>query len=192
MRVLYVILLLTIFGCNLDQKQKSIHGESIENNSVVGIDSLYLNELEENKLRVIVLPPYDLISNRGISPNIQKYLEKELSKSKEIDLIEFPYKKLINISYYNIYDKKYCKPIIDNVDCDIIVMTKIDLVTQTGNMQKDSWSLRIKLFNTQTEIQLSSKIIVDSLSSAEIEKKLSLTKEILINEIKSTVTNTLE
>jgi hypothetical protein len=68
-------------------------------------------------------------------------------------------------------------------------MTKLDLVRQTGNMPRDGWNLRIKVFNIHTGIQLNSELKVDSLSPPGIKKILGLTEEVLIKEIKSTVTN---
>lgn len=161
--------------------QSSIIKEYISNDNA---------EIKEEKLKVLVLPPYDEISNRGISPDIRKQLENELIKSNKIELIPFPFKQLLDVPYQNVFDKKYCKQIIENVDCDIIVMSKLNFIKETGFMPRDGWSLRIRLYNANSDIQINSELKIDSLSPPGIKKVLGLTQEIIINEIESTVTNT--
>lgn len=82
--------------------------------------------------RVFVLPPYDKIANRGISPNIRECIENNLSSIDSIRLIPFSVKDMMGVAYQNIFDKKYCKPILEKVSTDFIVLSKIDLRTQTG------------------------------------------------------------
>ena len=113
-----------------------------------------INKDRVEKLRVIVLPPYDEIANAGTSPDVQQYLQNELINSEEVDLIKFPFAQLMNVSYQNIFDKKYCQPIIEAIECNTIVMSKLDVVRKTGNMTSDKWNLRIRLYNVKTEKQI--------------------------------------
>lgn len=105
------------------------------------------------KLSVIVLPPFDKIANEGISPDVQKYLEREISKDTSLNVIKFPYRALMNVPYQNVFDKKYCKPITDKVDADIIVMTKLELKVRTGQMTSDTWGVSFRIYNVRTDDQ---------------------------------------
>jgi hypothetical protein len=80
---------------------------------------------QDSLITVLVLPPYDEIANAGISPDTRLILERNLMNKNKIKVIPFPLKKLMNVPYEMVYDKKYCAPIIEKVKCDIIVMTQI-------------------------------------------------------------------
>ncbi len=185
MKLLFFMLLAFLFSCNSKQNN-NIRGnlclDSI-GGSLLKVDTISLKKSDTIKLKVIVLPAYDLISNRGISPNIQENLENELLKSDEIKLIKFPLKQFMHLPYHNIYDKKFCKPITDNIDCHIIIMSKLDLVNKTGKMHQDCWDLEIRVFNTKTGVQFYSQFKADSLSSSGIIEALGTSIGLLVKEI---------
>jgi|GEM_PF-7132215 len=140
------------------------------------------------KPKLIVLPAYDKISNRGISPKIQKTIETQLQTSTEFILIDFPSKDLMHVPYQNVFDKRYCKPITDNINCDIIIMSKLELVKKTGNISTDLWNVRFKIYNVNSNKQIDSQIRIDSLSSSEITNNLEENRSNLLKEIKQMVT----
>ncbi len=148
-----------------------------------GIANDTYNPVEQKKQIVLVLPPYDMIANAGISPNIQKYLETEISKDTFLLVMKFPYKQLINIPYNNVFDKKYCEPILEKVKPDFIIMSKLDHVLRTGRMPDDQWNLRIRIYNTQTGVQVNSKIEIDNATDLVIRNTLTKNSAILTNEI---------
>jgi hypothetical protein len=135
----------------------------------------------KNRPKVFVLTPYDEISNRGISPDIQHCIENILVLNDSIDLIPFSIKKMTGIEYQNIYDKKYCKPILDKLKTDFIILSKIDLRTQTGKMSSDTWDFEIRIYDINRGLQFNS-LKGQNLTSKEmcdyIEKNI---KEILID-----------
>ena len=185
------IISILIFSCQTKQENTTEQNlvENIQSDSIIKADSIEQYKRVENKLEILVLPPYDEIANRGISPNIRNIIEGELSKSKELNVIKFPFKKLMNTSYQNIFDKRYCKPILKIIDPDIIIMSKLDFLKQTGQMDSDIWNLKIRVFNTSTDIQIDSEIKIDSLTAPEIKNILTINQKRLIKEIKSTVAN---
>ncbi|MFC0878976.1 hypothetical protein ACE01N_20445 [Saccharicrinis sp. FJH2] len=141
-----------------------------------------LFSLKEIKIpKVFVLPPYDKIANRGISPNIQECIENKLSSIDSINLIPFSFKDMMGVAYQNIFDKKYCKPILERVSTDFIVLSKIDLRTQTGKMGTDTWDFEIKIYDINRGFQFNS-LKGENLTSKEmcdyIEKNI---EEILID-----------
>jgi hypothetical protein len=134
-------------------------------------------------LTVLVLPPYDMIANEGISPDIQKYLEGELVKDPSLTVIKFPYKRLMNVPYQNVFDKKYCKPIIEKIKTDKIVMTKLDQVSRTGSMSTDKWNLAIRIYDTNNGKQINSKLVINELTNIEMKTVLSARHNELMTDI---------
>lgn len=110
--------------------------------------------LKDSTVKVLVLPPYDEIANEGISPDITKIIGSALTKQSRLNVIPFPYKQLMSVPYQMVFDKKYCKPIIDKVDCDIIVMSQI--ATRERESGVWLWSYKIRVYNTRTGKQVNS------------------------------------
>ncbi|NLP59542.1 hypothetical protein, partial [Lutibacter sp. B1] len=134
------------------------------------------------KPTILILIPYDLNANGGFSPEIQEILEKKFSKSSEIQLIKFPLKRLMNIPYQNVYDKKYCKPILEKVKADFIIMSKIDIENILDSPRK--WDLSFRIFNVRKNEQFDSELKGEKLTRNQIEERIDNDFEILINEIK--------
>jgi hypothetical protein len=152
-----------------------------------------VNENKQTKVlmkpKVLILPSYDKIANRGISPNIRQFLQDGLKTSDSIELIEFPFNELMNIPYQNVFDKAYCSPILEKINCDLIVMSKIDLIEQTGNMNSDKWNLRIRIYNSGQDQQIDSSVELDGLTSLELKEKLIFNNDELVKEILKTIAN---
>lgn len=142
---------------------------------------LTLNSFEvfAQKPTVLVLPPYDEIANAGISPTTQEMLAKKLVTSQRIELI----KLASTNSFYSVFDKKYCKEILDKMQVDVIVMTKLDYKKRTGYMNTDLWDMQLRIYYVKLDTQLYSKIRVKNLTSNEIEKFIDRNIDILISEI---------
>ena len=147
----------------------------------VGFSQNFKSEKTE-KPTVMILIPYDLNANGGFSPDTQKILENKLTHNSEIQLIKFPLKKLMNVPYQNIYDKKYCKPILENINADYIIMTKLELDNILNSPRK--WDLSFRIYDVKKNEQFDSKLKGEKLTKQEIEKKVKTSFEILINEIK--------
>lgn len=155
-------------------------------------DSIYTgiaedtDSLSSNKLSVLILPPYDEIANEGISPDVQKYLEYQTGKDTGFNLIKFPYRELMHIPYYQVFDKKYAQPILEKVNADILLMSKLTLVNRAGKMEDDRWNLSIKIYNKNTDVQMNASLKADSLTNEQIRIMLGARFPQLMNEIKST------
>jgi Cft2 family RNA processing exonuclease len=91
----------------------------------------------------------------------------------------------MNVPYQNVFDKKYCKPITDKLQIDIILMTKLEQATRTGQITRDRWSFQIKIYNTKTEKQFLSLVTGDKLTSADIESLIKSKRQDLSTEIKN-------
>jgi hypothetical protein len=189
MKSLFCILFIVcVTACNNSENwtNGNKHMETIFTTTQPGsIDTSARVASQQIKLSVIALPPYDEIASEGISPDIQSYLETEISKDSELTVIKFPYKLLMNVPYQNVFDKKYCNPILHKIKADIFVMSKLDQVTRTGYMAKDKWNLRIRILNAKTGNQIDSKVIADSSSDSYIRSTLELKQKDLTTEIKT-------
>jgi hypothetical protein len=164
-----------------DEKERSVTSSAERDGA-----SLIGSTTSRRKLSVFVLPPFDKIANEGISPNIQKYLEMEIAKDTSLTVIKFPYRDLMNIPYYNVFDKKYCKPIAEKIETDIIVMTKLEQEERTGQMGSDKWNLLIRIYDVAADEQTNSEVTGVNLTDAEIaylikERQLDLVSEITGN-----------
>jgi hypothetical protein len=82
-----------------------------------------------------------------------------------------------------VFDKKFCKPIIDNVKTDIILMSKLDLVGRTNLMPTCKWKVLFRIYNVSSDIQINSKVSLDSFTDEELKAKIHLAKNQLIKEI---------
>ncbi len=133
------------------------------------------------KPSVLVLPPYDLNANGGFSPEIQDLLETNFRENSEINLINFPFKKLIQVPYQNVYDKKYCKLISEKINVDFIIMSKIEL--KDILKQNKKWDLNFRIYNVKVNQQLDSRLKGKDLSYLQIEDKVQKNYQILVDEI---------
>lgn len=134
-------------------------------------------------LTVLVFPPYDALANEGISPGIQTTLEDVFASDASFDLIKFPYKKLMNVPYQLVYDKKYCKPVTDKIKTDFVIMSKIDLAARTGQMTSDKWNFQLKLLNTKTGSEFLSAVKGAKMTAGEINTFIKQNRKILFSEI---------
>ena len=134
------------------------------------------------KPTVLILIPYDLNANGGFSPDTQEIIENKLADNSEIKLIKFPLKKLMNIPYQNVYDRKYCEPILEKIKTDFIIMTKLNLENILSSPRK--WDLSFRIYDVKKNEQFDSKLKGEKLTKQQIETKIKNEIEILINEIK--------
>ncbi len=187
-KLFYILLIVSLNACN---HSDSVINENKQIDPISKKDKPVIAELIVNtnspqtKFSVIVLPPYDEIANAGISPDIQRYLETEISKDTSFALFKFPYKQLVGVFYQNIYDKKYCNPIVNKTKADIIIMTKLDQIARTGKMSTDKWNFQIKIYNVKADKQISSTVRGKELMDSEIQKLLSERLHDLMTEIKN-------
>ncbi len=138
----------------------------------------------DSTLRILVLPPFDEIANAGVSPDIRKIIESALIDQGQTSVILFPFKQLMGVPYQMVFDKKYCKPILEKVDCDIIIMSQII----TDNERKPGiwpWSYKIRVYNARTGKQLNS-IQGDNLKGEDFQNDISKKVDKLLKDIRQT------
>lgn len=104
---------------------------------------------------------------------------------EDISVIKFPFKKLMGVSYQNVFDKKFCKPILQKIKVDVVIMSKIDHFSANGNMETDKWYLSIRIYDVKNNKQKNSSLKGENLTTLELENFIVKNREILIKEIKN-------
>ena len=98
-------------------------------------------------------------------------------------MIPFPFRELMGVPYQMVFDKKYCQPIVDKVDCDVVIMTQLI----TNNELKAGmwpWAYKVRLYNPRTDKQLHS-ISGDNLQFVDLEKDINSKADKLVKDIES-------
>lgn len=150
---------------------------------VFGREATLTNQ-RDSTVRVLVLPAFDEIANAGVSPDIRKIIESALATQGQLSVISFPFKRLVGVPYQMVFDKKYCKPVLEKVDCEIIIMSQII----TDNERKPGvlpWSYKIRVYNTRTGKQLNS-IRGDNVKAEDIQTDIGDKIYKLIDDIRLT------
>jgi hypothetical protein len=184
-RLVCILAILCLTSCNkADRLTDNV--KQTPDSTILTVDTTAgINLSAPKKFSILVLPPYDEIANAGISPDIQEYLEREISKDSSVTLIKFPLKDLMKVPYQNVYDKKYCKPILDEIDTDVVIMTKLDVNEKKGQMSSDIWTFSIRIYDVQNDRQINSKIKGKDLSDNKISELIKQKIQDLIEEIKN-------
>ncbi len=105
---------------------------------------------KSTKIKVLVLQ----CSNGYGLDDFRNVVEKEIGENNQFEIIPFPNKKLLGVTFQGVYDKKYCKPISEKIDVDYIIMTKylgnivqgIELIDEKTTI----WGYEIKILNTKS------------------------------------------
>jgi len=163
----------------------SITKKTNEERTIISKKNTPEQKLPFTKPVILVLPPYDEIANAGVSPDIQKIIESELHKNDSVNVLNFPYKALMNVPYQMIYDKKFCGPILAHIQPDIIIMSRLI----TDNERKPGhwpWTYSIKIYNPKKDIQIES-IYKEQVHADEISKDIKSKQQTFIKDIFSTL-----
>jgi hypothetical protein len=184
-----IALVLIAAGC---KQNKPATGNNTETDLPVQTQDTITNieisqtEVRQEKISILILPPADgMVSTAGITPDFAQYLATALAMDSALCPIKFPYKKLQNTPYLHIFDKRYCKPISDKVETDIIIMSELEFVHRTGNINSDQWHIRIRIYNTKTDRQIDSKVKAKNLPAEEMNDFILKRRNELISEIKT-------
>ncbi len=185
-KLLLILLIAFLSACNSSDQLKNdkflkdslfiiAKNTSIDSTSKQVID-------DRKKIAVIILPSYDQNANGDISPYVTKAIYKLLRADSSFNVIDFPYKILHD--YYNIYDKKYCTEIIQKVNPDIIIMSKIDFPLQRNGVY-NNWDIEIKAYcpkkDTVFKIYSKKNITDAAFAEKDVEHKLDINKLKCIN-----------
>jgi hypothetical protein len=106
---------------------------------------------ETAQLTVMVIPcsnGYDYNLKMGdLNPSLERYLDLD----NRVKLEPFPLKKMQGTGYFGVFDKKHCDKILEKVDVDFLIMTRMrgmDLISENSNSA--NWGYDTKILNVKT------------------------------------------
>ena len=151
-------ILIFIFVFTMSCNSKKEEQQQIKNISKIqkDTDTIKLKEqviikdkVENSKIKVIVLQ----CSNGYGHNDFNRTIESEISKNEGFDIVPFPNKNLLGVTFQGVYDKKYCEQIIEKLDVDYIIMTRF-----LGNINEEieiigddfTWGYEIKILNVKS------------------------------------------
>ena len=148
--------------------------------NIVSKDSI----LEKSpKIKILVLQ----CSNGYGLNDFRNIIEKEIGENNQFEIIPFPNKNLLGVTFQGVYDKKYCKPICEKINVDYIIMTKylgnivqgIELINEKTTI----WGYEIKILNTKSWFQKTSIRKDDLKEYEDILVHIEQNSDELINDI---------
>lgn len=107
-----------------------------------------------DRLTVMVVPcsngyEYDL-KKGDLNPSLEKYLGLD----ERIILKPFPLKKMRGTGYFGVFDKKYCEKILEKVDVDFLILTRMKgLDGSSVDTESGHWGYDTKIVDAETMYQ---------------------------------------
>ena len=150
----YLILLLVIFSScqeNIQEKPKTAEPEkkelAFENNT----NEAELPDTIEHKLTVMVIPcsnGYEYNMHMGdLNPSLEKYLDQD----DRIIRKPFPLKEMRGSGYFGVFDKRHCGKILEKVNVDFLIMTRMKgIILQQNDSDSSNWGYETKFLNVHT------------------------------------------
>jgi hypothetical protein len=122
------------------------------------LDTLHIGKKNEDnrKITILVIQCSNGYEYSMFGYDFNPIIERELRRIENIEVIPFSLKKLMGVTYQGVYDRKYCKPILDKVDADYYIMTRFtgEYPPDTPNMSKMNWGYETKVLNTKSMQQI--------------------------------------
>lgn len=110
-------------------------------------------------------------------------LEKELGQLEFVELIPFPLKTLMGVTYQGVFDKKYCKDILDRVKVDFLILTRFDKNFEHLKQDRNDWGYELKIVNAHTLEQTKSISAQGLKTYPQIEEHISKNIDQLIADL---------
>ncbi len=137
------------------------------------IDTIDAQDTIPEPLTVMVLPcsnGYEYNLKMGdLNPSLENYLDQDDS----IILKPFPLKKMQGTGYLGVFDKKHCDKILEKVDVDFLIMTRMKgLDFSTTNGDSGNWGYDTKVLDARDMNQF------DGISASNLESFTSIDGDI--------------
>lgn len=158
MKIIHLLLLsLFIIGCQSNDEIVEFEKKVPKKETIAPIngeveDLIIETPNKPKPITVMVVPcsnGYDYGMYLG---DLNPFLEEQLANDARIHLEPFPLKKMNGSGYHGVYDKRYCKQILETVSVDFLIMTK--MIGGNGFPTLDTipvkWGYSTKILNTQS------------------------------------------
>lgn len=124
----------------------------------INLNSLQLDIKKEDnkKITVLVIQCSNGYEYSMFGFDFNPIIESELKRIENVEVIPFSLTKLLGVTYQGVYDRKYCKPILDKIDADYYIMTRFtgEYHQDTPKMSKMNWGYETKVLNTKSMQQI--------------------------------------
>lgn len=172
-----IVLLIALASCHentLKDKKETISEKKdiiLEVNDEIA-DTQYT---ATTQISVMVIPcsnGYDYNLKMGdVNPSLEKYLGQD----DRIVLKPFPLKEMKGSGYLGVYDKKHCDNILERVDVDFLIMTRMKGIDiSSANGEAGNWGYDTKILNVESMVQF------DGISARKLK-----TFELIDSDVKS-------
>lgn len=113
-----------------------------------------IQDTVSTKLTVMVIPcsnGYEYNLRMGdLNPSLEKYLAQD----DRISLKPFPLKEMQGTGYFGVYDKKHCDKILERVNVDFLIMTRmIGSDISSANSESGNWGYDTKILDAERMVQ---------------------------------------
>lgn len=162
---LFLITLVSfVLSCNSTDK-KTIDLTTVTNTidtveQVRGVELETINTVSKeailDTIEVMVIPCSNGYEYAMHNYDFNPIIESELNQFKNINVKPFPFKKLIGVPYQGVFDKKYCRPILENVDVDFLILTRFSEKYSRLTGVEKKWGYELRIVKSKTLEQLNS------------------------------------
>lgn len=117
-------------------------------------ETAHTQDTATTQLTVMVIPcsnGYDYNLKMGdVNPSLEKYLGQD----DRIVLKPFPLKEMQGSGYLGVYDKKHCDHILERVNVDFLIMTRMKGIDIShANGESGNWGYDTKILNVESMVQ---------------------------------------
>ena len=150
-----IVIAILLISCGEPSKSNSDASVgSIDTTSTLRVDTINSdgNKINSQKLKLLVIQCSNGYVYSMYNHEFNPVIERDLKGNDKMEVIPFPYKKLMGVPYQGVYDKKYCKPIMERVVADYFIMTRF-IGPYDGNppgLNPLTWGYETKILNTKT------------------------------------------
>ncbi|MFT6246400.1 MAG: hypothetical protein ACJA0U_000154 [Salibacteraceae bacterium] len=179
------LLCFMLVGCNSTEKKNAHNSDlNVTVKDSVNFEATIINEtLNIDTLKIFVVQCSNGYSGAGYDFN--PFIETELNKFESVQVEPFPFKKLMGVAYQGVFDKKYCTPIIEEVDVDFLILTRVvsNAFPEVPGDTETEWGYELRIVNTKTLEQINSISAGNLKEYEQIENHIKDNIEILKSDI---------
>ena len=129
-------------------------------------------DIKIDTVNVMILPCANGYEYAMHNYDFNPILETELNQFKNVRLHPFPLKKMMGIPYQGIFDKKYCRPILEKVNVDFLILTRFSQNYSGFNRNENNWGYELRILNAKTLEQVNSIKANNLMEYEEIEQHI--------------------
>jgi hypothetical protein len=149
MRTTLIWIAILLMSCRVEHTQST--GNDSTTLPVYEADTVATAKTDIQKMKLLVVQCSNGYEFAMANYDFNPIIEESLRSKDTVEVIPFPYKKLMGVIYQGVYDRGYCKPILEKVEADYLIMTRFTGPhPDTPNSDSVVWGYETKILNTKT------------------------------------------